>query len=75
MAYDESVLPLPATRQDVANLAIDVALALKSIQISLLRIRNNNLDEVDDDLKNIEDSAESVMQQFRQLTGWTADAT
>lgn len=58
-----------ATKSEVALIAADTVLALKSIQLALMAIRRNDDRLLDDQIQDIERHSESLWARFKEMSG------
>ncbi len=72
MAFDKEKSHGVAVKGDIADVAIDLAIALTNIQQALLKISAKEIDLLPE-VNAIQESTLSIHNKFRELTGWTED--
>ncbi|WP_230280237.1 hypothetical protein [Croceicoccus sp. Ery15] len=69
MEIDEHWSSKPATKADVAFVAADAALALRSLQGAMLALRLNDKEAIDHQLADLEKHTNELWKRFKELTG------
>jgi hypothetical protein len=70
---DQSLYLSPATRGDVAGVAINVSIALDQIRIALLSLQAGDQKNNKKSLDRLQELADRLEQQFDELTGYQSD--
>ena len=73
MPIDSLIFNTPATKGEVAGVAIATSIALHDVLEVLNRIKG--VDGIDESLKNIHTSIGELDKKFDVLTGWTSDGS
>lgn len=70
MTSDTKAFHQPAMKSDAASIAIDTVLALKNLEIALLKVSAKTSVDVSEEVKAIGEASDSLRKQFAELTGW-----
>ena len=73
MPIDDLKFNAPATKGDLAGVAIATSVALHDVAIALLSIKNPKT--IDESVERINASIAQLEKAFDALTGWTSDGS
>lgn len=72
MAIDPKIWDIPASKGDVAGVAIQSALAVRTIYVLLLSIRSGRPFS-QSDMDTLSECADNLDKHFVELSGWARD--